>query len=127
MGVRQVTIGIAMIEDERTRQQAVEGYDDVHDDAHDNSELIAAAMAYLTASVKPPSSVPDGMPEEMRPFLEPLLEGMASAAEAAPALMWPFEKESFSPSDDILRNLVRAGAFIAAEIDRRVRAEGWRG
>lgn len=117
-----MTIGIAMIEDERTRQQAVEGYDDVHDDGHTHGEFVAAASAYLMYCAEMPTDIPD-LPEEMKPMLE-LMKG---AAPMAAQMAWPFEKESFKPSDDILRNLVRAGAFIAAEIDRRVRAEGWRG
>ena len=35
--------------------------------------------------------------------------------------MWPFESESWNPSDDQISNLVKAGAFIVAEIERRQR------
>lgn len=31
---------------------------------------------------------------------------------------WPWREESFKPSDDQIRNLTKAGALIAAEIDR---------
>ena len=36
---------------------------------------------------------------------------------------WPWEEKWWKPKDD-LRNLVRAGALIAAEIDRLQRADG---
>jgi hypothetical protein len=32
--------------------------------------------------------------------------------------MWPWESERWKPSNDPIRNLVKAGALIAAEIDR---------
>jgi hypothetical protein len=36
---------------------------------------------------------------------------------------WPWDKEWWKPSDDPTRNLVKAGALIAAEIDRLQRAK----
>lgn len=117
------TIGVAMIDDERTRQFAEEGYTDLHDDEHSRGEFVAAASAYLMSCVDMPDELPDDVPEEARP----MMEMMMAAAPMMAQMSWPFDKDSFKPSDDILRNLVRAGAFIAAEIDRRVRAEGWRG
>lgn len=35
-----------------------------------------------------------------------------------PPLMWPWEPRWWKPSSDPIKNLVRAGALIAAEIDR---------
>lgn len=31
---------------------------------------------------------------------------------------WPFNRKEWKPSSDPIRNLVKAGALIAAEIDR---------
>jgi len=36
---------------------------------------------------------------------------------------WPWSAEWWKPSDDPIRNLVKAGALIAAEIDRLLRLE----
>ncbi len=36
-------------------------------------------------------------------------------------VLWPFEPEVFKPSTDPVRNLVKAGALIAAEGDRLLR------
>lgn len=44
------------------------------------------------------------------------------ACELAPAA-WPWDKEWWKPSKDQVRNLVKAGALIAAEIDRLQRKE----
>lgn len=49
--------------------------------------------------------------------------GAAQLAQAAQAYLtgspktWPWEPDSFKPSTDISRNLVRAGALVAAAID----------
>lgn len=49
--------------------------------------------------------------------------GAAQLAQAAQAYLtgsdktWPWSPESFKPSADISRNLVRAGALVAAAID----------
>ena len=44
------------------------------------------------------------------------LEVPASQMDTPP--QWPWEKNWWKPSDDKIRNLVKAGALIAAEIDR---------
>ena len=38
----------------------------------------------------------------------------------APLRQWPFSGAAWRPSNSALKNLVRAGALIAAEIDRRL-------
>jgi hypothetical protein len=41
-----------------------------------------------------------------------------------PPLLWPFEKEFFNPDrNNDIRNLAKAGAYIAAEIDRLLEIE----
>ena len=37
--------------------------------------------------------------------------------------LWPFEPESFKPSTDPIRNMVKAGALLAAEGDRLIRRQ----
>lgn len=86
--------GIELITDERNRQVAKEGYSAEHDEAHDDNELVDAAGAYACAD------------DETEPV----------------PFDWPWDHEAWKPSDRI-RNLVKAGALIAAEIDRLQRLD----
>jgi hypothetical protein len=85
--------GVERIARERNRQIFEEGWDGPHDDEHVNGELAAAAHAYL---------------------LEVL--------DADGIFSWPWDVSWWKPSDDPIRNLEKAGALIAAEIDRLSRA-----
>lgn len=89
--------GIELIAKERLRQVDDEGYSFAHDDKHGAGELAMAAMCYA-----------------MLPLWRP--------AEMAP-LGWPWSSldpmDGFKPTpEDRIRELVKAGALIAAEIDR---------
>ena len=87
--------GVDMIAAERERQVTQEGWSPEHDDEHDDFELTAAALCYALRATgtdfggPPPGPVP-----------------------------WPWDASWWKPSDDPIRNLVKAGALIAAEIDR---------
>ncbi len=88
--------GAQLIAAERERQMAEEGWTPEHDDDHRHYELAKAGATYaLYAGVGP--------------WLQ----------EIAP-LTWPWEREWFKPAGnrDRIRDLVKAGALIAAEIDR---------
>ena len=90
------TDGVSLIAAERQRQGAAEGYTTTHDDQHNQGELAEAAASYaLTGST--------GINRQ----------GLASD-------LWPW-LDGFKPGDR-LRDLVKAGALIAAEIDRLRRA-----
>lgn len=106
--------GVDAIARERWRQIQELGFSAEHDDEHVtdtrsgglNSDLLLAASAYLQAG----------------------MERLAAAApvetlQKIPPGYWPWEEADWSPSNDPLRNLVKAGALIAAEIDRQVRAK----
>lgn len=91
--------GIQLIEEERQRQIEEIGYDQEHDDSHGRGELAEAALAFLHSS-----------------------RGRFDAA----AESWPFAGK-FTPSHHAphpagkggcVRDLTKAGALIAAEIDR---------
>ena len=71
------------------------------DDAHGNCEMLDAALCYA------------GMAGSQ--LLDP-----DGGKEARVGLMdgWPWSPEGWKPSPDPVRNLVKAGALIAAEIDR---------
>lgn len=94
--------GVELIAAERRRQMAAEGWTANHDDAHDNGELGEAGVAYAAvadAQIK-------GVDEDELGCCEPDDFG------------WPWEPSAWKPSADPVRNLVKAGALIAAEIDR---------
>lgn len=83
--------GIEAIREERSRQVSDEGWTLEHDDAHDTGELIAAALCYIRhGNVRKPAATPSD---------------------------WPWHRSWWKPRDR-RSNLVRAGALIAAEIDR---------
>jgi hypothetical protein len=88
--------GVQLIRDERLRQIEVERYDATHDDGHAWRALTMGAMAYLAVNQR---------------------GGTDDAA-----MIWPFPIENFKPGPP-LRNLVKAGAMIAAEIDRLLRLQ----
>lgn len=86
-----------MIAAERWRQTEIEGWTADHDDdEHGGQELAEAAICYARAGIGAESDV---VPER-----------------------WPWSPQDWKPSGDGVRNLVRAGALIAAEIDRLQRA-----
>lgn len=84
------TFGTEAINAERIRQITGEDFDTAHDDAHDAAELADAALCYLEHYRKGYDGVP---------------------------MDWPWENRWWKPSGAI-RDLAKAGALIAAEIDR---------
>lgn len=74
-------------------------HDNKHDNKHDKGELYAAAVCYLD-----------------RAWLQ--IQQKTPLKGPGPLYMWPFEEAAWKSSDDPIRNLVHAGALIAAEIDR---------
>jgi len=98
--------GVEMIAEERRRQIDGEGFSAERDDEYTNGELVRAATTYALASA--------GYDKELRPSDQSTL--FASLKE-----MWPWYPLWFKPKS-ALHDLARAGALIAAEIDRRVRA-----
>lgn len=87
--------GADLIAGERQRQITQEGWTALHDDKHTDGELAYAAAHYIAAALGEDDSV------------------LGS---------WPWNPSWWKPSDDPVRNLVKAGALIAAEIDRLRRA-----
>lgn len=93
--------GAEMIAAERRRQVEQEGWTPEHDDMHADSSMIDAAIAYACAE-------------------HPEMAGEMGAQLA----WWPWAGTWWKPSKDPVRNLVKAGALLAAEIDRLQRARG---
>jgi hypothetical protein len=88
--------GAGLIAAERQRQVSEEGYTAEHDSAPGHAfDLITAARCYVQVAeygrtVKPPEY---------------------------PSGSWPWPDRFWKPSDDISRNLVKAGALVAAALD----------
>jgi len=105
--VDELTTGAALIAAERDRQIAVEGWTAELDDEQDLCELAQAAKTYVSAAQ---IAARGESPSTMR------LDGTNT--------YWPWSPSWWKPSDDPIRNLVKAGAMIAAEIDRLLRSAG---
>lgn len=100
--------GIELIAAERKRQVESECWTSEHDDLHDKAEMAHAAESYLLAA----SYVQDlHVPSQM------------ANLKSKPPRFWPWDKLWWRPSEDPIRNLVKAGALIAAEIDRLQRTK----
>jgi hypothetical protein len=93
--IKFTAAGATLIARERQRQIDEEGWTPEHDDLHRHGELLEAAECYAYA---------------------------ARSGILHPPRGWPWEPSWWKPTDDPVRNLVKAGALIAAEIDRLQRA-----
>ena len=91
------SIGVDLIMSERLRQIYQKGFNLERDDYYTSEELAKAAVAYAT-------------PYNLR------------KNEVVPAI-WPWDDSSWKTKGRI-EDLAKAGALIAAEIDRLLRLEG---
>lgn len=108
--------GAQIIAAERRRQVEREGWDSSHDDTHDEGEMVQAAICYAEAGRA-----------AARGFKMEHIYGatFGGITEITPPPHWPneWDHDYWKPSDDAIKNLRRAGALIAAEIDRLLRAK----
>ena len=95
--------GVELIAEERQRQ-IEKGFTQEHDAKHEVWEYVVAANCYSVAA-NVSNSTEFFRTEEEKLILESIRHE------------WPWDKESFKPTTS-LRNLVKAGALIAAAIDR---------
>ena len=95
--------GAESIAAERKRQIEVERFSAQRDDPYNHAQLAGAAACYALICIKPAD--PD----------------MAEAAERAAVTFWPWGDVGLKRRSE-RENLVKAGALIAAEIDRLDRA-----
>ncbi|TLM66026.1 MAG: hypothetical protein FDZ69_07535 [Deltaproteobacteria bacterium] len=88
--------GAELIAAERQRQIDKEGFSAGHDDEYNSGQLVNAAACYLSSG-----------------------QATLFGGEAHPQILklWPWSQGWWKPKDPI-SDLVRAGALIAAEIDR---------
>lgn len=88
--------GIQLIAEERQRQREIEQYTSQHDLQHNDGELANAAACYA-------------MTDDNR-FI---------GNDDVFAYLWPFDIKCWKPSpENRIKELIKAGALIAAEIDR---------
>lgn len=99
---------------ERERQVTGERFEPGHDEEHELGELTAAGVCYALGAqrliawpAKPMGGIISG--------------DSAAYGEDPSEYRWPLDPEWWKPKDT-LRDLVRAGALIAADADRFVRA-----
>ena len=93
--------GAELIYRERNRQLREEGWTAEHDDEHNQGELALAAACYALAELHREKEMYGDPPPE-----------------------WPWEAQWWRPTPhDRIRELVKAGALIAAEIDRMQRED----
>jgi len=109
--------GIELIAAERERQIHSEGWTSNHDAQHSTGELAIAGACYALriSQVHLPTSVnsPRGL-ESQIDFTRPLPN----------QITWPWDNEWYKPTpENRVRQLVKAGALIAAEIDRLQRLD----
>lgn len=98
---RERTGGCALIAVERNRQISSEGWSAAHDDAHTDEELAIAAAIYAAPGYERSN--------------KPRIRG-------AIIQFWPWDISWWKPCrENRIRELVKAGALIAAEIDRLLR------
>lgn len=94
--------GVQLIAEERQRQIEVKGYTHQHDvDSHVNGRLVLMAAVYA-------------IPPSMRAY---------HYGDKQLPKIWPIGYGSYKPCNDRIRELQKAGALIAAEIDRLQRME----
>ena len=100
-----MTTGIELINKERQRQINEEGWSKLHDMQHVYGELANAAATYA-------------MEPECREALTRLVYD-CELDKIPPT--WPWDAKWYKPTpNDRIRELVKAGALIAAEIDRLI-------
>ena len=102
--------GASLIAAERLRQVSAEGWTPEHDDEHLVGEMAIASAVYAT-------------PAERRRFNAGHYDPYEPDTGKVP-IAWPWHDEWYKPTpNDRIRELAKAGALIAAEIDRLIRAE----
>jgi hypothetical protein len=95
--------GIELIAAERERQVSQEGWTPEHDDKHRDGAIAKAAACYAIG--------------EDPPIYRGTIRGVGFESEPRIHRLWPWDAAWWKPSYRI-RDLVKAGALIAAEIDR---------
>lgn len=102
--------GVELIAEERRRQIEIEGFSAEHDNRYDTGDLAMAGACYALND----HIYPLGQTAENKNGVHMTIERKA---------LWPWAKRWWKPAltnkpEARIRELVKAGALIAAEIDR---------
>ena len=101
--------GVDLIAQERNRQIEEEKWDSDHDDSHTSMCLTTASASYALDVAARHGKVHESWSKTFKDCSDKI---------------WPFDDEWFKPTpDDPVRQLVKAGALIAAEIHRLQRID----
>lgn len=103
------THGVSKIAEERKRQLEQEGYTRSGDIGREYSLLEAAALYTIEAERQVNGMSPS------QPGVPPVADG--TGFDTYWAESWPWRDEDWKPTGDPVRDLVKAGALIAAAID----------
>ncbi len=107
--------GAELIAAERQRQIDVEGWTPGHDDEHARGQLALAGASYALRGSQ--------HDELFAAIGRQPCRGSNAGWVGGAKLFWPWADEWWKPSQEPIDNLVKAGALIAAEIDRLQRAK----
>ena len=97
--------GLYRIEQERRRQIFQEGWSSTHDDQHSEGQIASAACSYVGIASYQAAG----------------FSKLGAENEALRHAGWPWDLKWLKVDEDPIRNLEKAGALIAAEIDRLLR------
>lgn len=101
--------GIELIAEERKRQIEIEGWTIEHDDEHPACNMALAGACY---AVNVAATYGKG-------------KALQEMCDRLSKIVWPWDKKWWKPTPkDPIKQLVKAGALIAAEIDRFQRNRG---
>lgn len=114
---------IELIAEERQRQIDVEGYSKEHDLQHDEGEFLDAAASYMIPNIKRPcidvTYELNNQPSYAVTYDLPSSDGTIHKMRVLPPHIWPWGEQSWKPTPlDRVKELTKAGALIAAAIDR---------
>lgn len=102
--------GLALIAEERQRQREIEGFGDDLDDTRTKGELASAAEQYARFAAMVSNLPLSAFPPDYKAVVPP---------------MWPFDASMWKVDyESPIRVLAKAGALIAAEMDRLLREAG---
>lgn len=114
METSEIKTGISIIAEERARQIEKEGYTTEHDTRYTEGDLANAASCYAMTPYK----------RSYIRYIYNYANGSEPDKDKDMPAFWPWDKSYWKPSpNNRIRELAKAGALIAAEIDRLLKIE----